>query len=250
MIDFDSGISIVEILHRSNILAIVGNEVGNTNGHTRNKVIIWDDNQAKFIAELKFRSDVRAVKLRNDRFDLINNLFLFIFHLILHFKRIIIALDTKVYIYDLETLQLVDQYETDYNPNGILCVCPKSKDAIYVTPAITTGYIRIDKAKSKVDTTSYKQNVITSEIKATESPIAQIAIDQFGTRIAVTSQKGTIIRVFDLETKELIEEFRRGSKSANVQSLSFSPDASLLALTSDHKTVHVFQINENQKGSR
>lgn len=62
----------MEILHRSNILAIVGNEVGNANGHTRNKVIIWDDNQAKFIAELKFRSDVRAVKLRNDRFVFIS----------------------------------------------------------------------------------------------------------------------------------------------------------------------------------
>lgn len=40
-------------------------------------------------------------------------------------------------------------------------------------------------------------------------------------------------------------QFRRGSYPAGIHSLSFSPDASMLAVSSDTGTVHVFKLDSS-----
>ena len=55
----DGGIGIIEMLNRSNILALVGG--GLTPKFNPNKVIIWDDNQAKILTEIRFTSIIKNI---------------------------------------------------------------------------------------------------------------------------------------------------------------------------------------------
>jgi WD repeat-containing protein 45 len=59
------GIGIVEMLFRSNILALVGG--GQRPKFPTNKVFLWDDMAFKCIGELSFKTQVRAVRLTKDK---------------------------------------------------------------------------------------------------------------------------------------------------------------------------------------
>ena len=59
------GIGIVEMLYKTNMLALVGG--GSTPKFPLHKVILWDDYQGKIIGEMTFKSDIRAVKMRQTK---------------------------------------------------------------------------------------------------------------------------------------------------------------------------------------
>lgn len=53
------------MLYNSNILALVGG--GKYPKYSRNKVILWDDHQAKVIAELSFTTYIKNVKMKKEK---------------------------------------------------------------------------------------------------------------------------------------------------------------------------------------
>ena len=61
----NGGIGIIEMLGQSNLLALVGG--GSNPKYPPNKVIIWDDNEAKEISELAFHSEIKGIKLKIDK---------------------------------------------------------------------------------------------------------------------------------------------------------------------------------------
>jgi autophagy-related protein 18 len=80
-------------------------------------------------------------------------------------------------------------------------------------------------------------------IPAHESPLAAIAFNNSGTRLATASTTGTVIRVFSIPSGDKVFEFRRGMKRfIHINCLSFSQDDLYLATSSSTETVHIFKL--------
>lgn len=221
------GASIVEMLCRTNVLALVPEEA-------RHKVLVWDDADGRCLAELTFRSPVRAMRLTR--------------------TRVIVVLEYKVYIYSLQDLRLLDHLETTSNVKGLCAV--SAQHHTFVCPSLQKGVVRVEHWPE----TSTTQPPRTKLICAHEGALAALAVNESGSVLATASETGTVIRVFDTATMQLLIELRRGSQPADIHSLKFSADrrrlgsssmssdlwASVLpawlACSSDTGTVHVFSL--------
>lgn len=204
------GIGVVQMLFRCNILALVGG--GSDPQYPLNKVMIWDDHQARCIGELSFRSEVKSVRLRRD--------------------RIVVVLLQKIFVYNFADLKLMHQIETVMNPKGLCEVSHVSGSMVLVCPGLQKGQVRVEHYASKR----------TKFIVAHDSRIACFALTNDGRLLATSSSKGTLVRVFNTLDGSLLQEVRRGADRAEIYSLAFSPSAQWLAVSSDKGTVHVFSL--------
>lgn len=207
---FTNGIGIVEMLFRCNLLAVVGG--GSNPRFPTNKVMIWDDHQNKCIGELMFKKEVHAVKLRRD--------------------RIVVVLETKVYVYRFKDLKLVDQIETVANAKGLVSLCSNPSSNVLAVPGKTVGSIRVE---------LYDISKATL-IKAHEATLAQFALNSDGSRLVSASEKGTLLRLWDCQTGELLRELRRGTDRAEIYCIAFNNTSTYLACTSDKGTAHIFAL--------
>ncbi|XP_042420527.1 autophagy-related protein 18c-like isoform X1 [Zingiber officinale] len=204
------GFGIVEMLFRSNILALVG---GETNiQYPPNKVIIWDDHQSRCIAEFSFKFNVRGVKLRQD--------------------RIVIVLENRIYVHDFKDLKLLHQMETISNPKGLCCLSHHSNTFVMACPGLRRGEIRIE---------HFGLNV-TKQINAHDSRISCMSLTLDGLLLATASSKGTLIRIFNTMDGTRLQEVRRGLDKADIYSIALSPNVQWLVVSSDKGTVHVFSL--------
>jgi WD40 repeat protein len=80
-------------------------------------------------------------------------------------------------------------------------------------------------------------------MEAHESQLRGLALTADGTKVATASEKGTVVRVWDVATASCLQEFRRGVERANITCLAWSWDHSYLCCTSDKGTAHVFQLD-------
>ena len=88
-------------------------------------------------------------------------------------------------------------------------------------------------------------------IEAHKNSIAILALSSDGTLLATASEKGTIVRVFSVESGIQLYQFRRGTYQTKIFSMSFSSDNKFLVVSCSSKTVHIFMLGEldNNSGS-
>lgn len=85
-------------------------------------------------------------------------------------------------------------------------------------------------------------------ISAHQTALSCIAMNSEGTLLATASEKGTIIRVFELPSARKLYQFRRGSMPARIYCMSFNDTSTLLCVSSATETVHIFKLTP-QNGS-
>jgi len=240
--EFASGVGICKMLFRCNILALVGG--GAHPMFPEKKVLIWDDHVQVPIGELSFRSKVLGVSLRRD--------------------RVVCALDRKIYSYNFRNLALIDKTETVHNPLGLHALSPSADSCVLAMPGLQRGVVRVNVYPSsaagtsrggggdgdaEADTAEDSDNASargpppkTTLINAHESDLVALALNAEGTLLATASEKGTLLRIFDASSGEMLHELRRGAERAVVHSLAFDAESEFVACTSDKGTVHVFRI--------
>lgn len=86
-------------------------------------------------------------------------------------------------------------------------------------------------------------------IEAHKNNIAALALSSDGTLLATASEKGTIVRVFSVESGIKLYQFRRGTYQAKIFSMSFSSDNKFLVVSCSSKTVHIFMLGELDRGN-
>ena len=85
-------------------------------------------------------------------------------------------------------------------------------------------------------------------IPAHSGQLAAIQFSPLGNRVATASDKGTVIRIFNVSDGTKVYELRRGLKrTATIHSLSFSPCGHFLACSSNTETIHIFRLDDKPK---
>ena len=210
----NGGIGIIEMLKRTNILALAGG--GRIPCFPPNQLIIWDDHQGKIISKLRFNDNVLNIRLRND--------------------KIISVLQKKIYIFNMNTLETISCLETFNNPSGIIGISSGDNNKLIIAfPYESQGHVFVGNCISdKIEN--------LSNISAHDSKIACISLNKDGTLLATASDKGTLIRIFTTFAGIKFSEFRRGTKNVEMNSISFDPNNKFIGCTSNVGTIHIFSI--------
>lgn len=267
----EGGIGLVEMLYRTNYLALVGG--GRNPRYPPNKVIIYDSIKAKPVLELEYKTEVKNVKLRKD--------------------RLTVVLQNKVFVYHFSLPpKLLHTFETCDNEKGLAAVSTSTNHATLIIPGRQKGHLQIIDLNSlgyyisvgestENQNTSYLPPLLTSDssnsvtsihsnhntnnhmngnsngnnnntrrssinvsiIAAHSGKLSCLSLNQDGSRCATTSDKGTLIRVFNTLTGTLLHELRRGVDRAEIYSIAFNNESTRLCVSSDKGTIHIFNLD-------
>ncbi|KAJ4899037.1 hypothetical protein Rs2_12988 [Raphanus sativus] len=154
---------IVEMLYSSDLLALVG--AGEQASLSPRRLCLFNTTRGSPLKELNFLTSILAVRMNK--------------------KRLVVVLVEKTFVYDLNTLVMLDTIDTVPNPKVELI--RNLEGCFLAVPASTTkGAVLV---YNVIDLQSH------SEIDAHRSPLAAIALSSNGMYIATASEQGTLIRV-------------------------------------------------------
>lgn len=209
------GVSIVKMLFKSNIILFVGNVEKGV--YPNNKLIVWDDHKREVIGEISFKSKILNIELTKE--------------------IIVVVCSNKIYIYNFQNLVLIKSIETGENQKG-LCSISNEEHNLIAYPSNILGQISITNIKSSNNKpeTNYSINAHLSELEI-------FNFDSSGKYIVSASEKGTLLRIFELEKTSLVKELRRGSDQVNIVDLKFSNNNKYLLCSSNRGTIHIFYTN-------
>lgn len=152
-------------------------------------------------------------------------------------NRLVVCLEERIDIHNISDMRVIHTIrDIPSNPRGLCALSIDNEKSYLAYPGSSqVGEVQI------FDTINLRPITM---IPAHDSPLAAIAFDWHGTKLATASEKGTVIRVFSVPQGKRLFEFRRGlTRNAAIYSLSFSPDSLFLSASSNLETVHIFRLD-------
>lgn len=179
-------------------------------------------------------------------------------------NRMFIVLRDQIHVFSMDSPpQQLYHFSTRTNPLGI-CAVTKHQVA-FPQRSPTPGYLQI------VDTSQQQSNVAihtsrsgmtsrvqtgagksksTRSLKVASHEVAIATFNSSATQLATASTHGTLVRVYSVASLDMVHEFRRGSEPATISNLEFNPTSTLLVVSSDKGTFHVFNLAEPSRNQR
>ncbi|KAL7197323.1 hypothetical protein ACSBR2_019963 [Camellia fascicularis] len=156
---------IVEMLYASSLLAIVG--AGEQASLSPRRLCLFNITTGNALRDLNFLTSILAVRVNR--------------------KRLVVILQEKTYIYDINSLDILDTIDTVPNFKGFYAFSPSLDGCFLALPASTT--------KGSVLVYNVMERHSHCEIDAHRSPLAAMVLSSNGMYIATASERGTTIRV-------------------------------------------------------
>ena len=227
------GIGLIQILGKSNIFCLCGG--GKNPKYSPNKLIIYDDKKVKEITEFRFNSNIHNCKIKQEKIFIIS-------------QNEISIINIKNYPYEI-----IETIKTCENVYGACSIAKDPENYLFAWPDTNIGYIELKIFSNENELIGNDDIQKYHHIKAHENTIEIIEINFTGTKFSSASDKGTIIRIFNIKDDTLIHEFRRGTEQAIIYNISFDLNDTLLVVSSNRPTVHLFALidkNDPNKGNK
>uniref|UniRef100_A0A7S3YVB8 Autophagy-related protein 18 n=1 Tax=Lotharella globosa TaxID=91324 RepID=A0A7S3YVB8_9EUKA len=153
----DGSIKFVEMLFSTSLVALVGS--GKQAAFSPRRIRLYSTKTRQFICELDFATTVLNVKMNN--------------------KRLVAVLETKIHIFDLETLNILHTLRTPSNPRGVIALSSN----------VNNGFMALPGHDSKGEILIY--DVINCQVRssnnACNNPIQNLSMNAEGTMLAAAS---------------------------------------------------------------
>lgn len=252
-LDQPEAVGLVEMLYKTSLLAIVA--LGEEPGALPRKLKIMNSKRQVTLCDLIFPSTILLVRLS--------------------INRMVVLLESQIYIYDLASMTLLHTIETSPNTNRLCALShstepdgtsllayplpPKTitHESLLVNGINTNGGSNL--AQSNIQSVSNAPNRVgdaiifdlttlqpLAVIEAHKAALSAMCLSNDGTLLATASDKGTIVRVFQVQTGVKLYQFRRGTYPTKIYSLMFSLDNRYVVATSSSGTVHIFRLGEEE----
>ncbi|CCF57235.1 hypothetical protein KAFR_0C02420 [Kazachstania africana CBS 2517] len=248
------GYAICEMLFQTSLLALVGN--GDLPNLSPRKLRLMNTKKHSIICEITFPSSILSVKMNK--------------------SRLIILIKLQIYVYDITNVKLLYIIDNISNPYGLISVSSNANILAYpsLSRLINSGiksnvtsnnisFLKTMKGGPDLNISINNENdsnvmkngdIILFDmndlrpiivIEAHKNGIASLALSSDGKLLATASEKGTIIRIFSVETGLKVYQFRRGTYTTKILSMNFSIDNLFLTACCASKTVHIFKLSDS-----
>ena len=177
-------------------------------------------------------------------------------------RRAAALLQTKIHVYELPHVRLLDSIETALNARG-LCVLAAGEGSRLAYPQHGSSEIESESMDALLKPSPPSANAASGTgsivifdalrvqreqlIRAHKGALAALTINHQGSILASASVRGTVIRIYALPSGQLLHACRRGTYAATIRALAFAPDAPLLCVASQTGTVHVFRFGNGDE---
>lgn len=226
--ELKGGVGLICMLQDSNIIALRGG--GKDPVGPANRVMIWDENQERFVANLKFKKRVTGIKMTSSKLGVSTLMDYFVF-------------DT------LGKISKLFEMPTPNNPTGTFLLEETSQGKSYTAfPVLTKENVE---EKGVICVRNLEKTFTGNDsilLKCHKNYIQNMCFSADVGYLAIAPKDGNIIRIFNLRTGKLTKEVRRSFMASEISSMSFDRvNGDWLLVSDNFGDSEIFYVHKDRK---